>query len=150
MACPEVQDFWKTYHKGSTCVMFDWEDYLRLSMAMEMESKGSPLEEAYLRSSISRAYYSAFNLSRKFLLSLDISIPDANVHKYVQLIFEDLSNKEKDVKRKQKLLLISDDLADLWEDRKRADYESIMHRLPDVVRVSLDRSEKIIRSVRDL
>ena len=49
--------------------MFDWADYLRL--AQELAQRG---EESCKRSAVSRAYYSVFNLARRWFFHNDQAI----------------------------------------------------------------------------
>jgi uncharacterized protein (UPF0332 family) len=45
---------------------FDWSDFLKLAESLARAERASSLEEAALRSAVSRAYYAAFCLSRNY------------------------------------------------------------------------------------
>lgn len=45
--------------------MFNWTDFLELARTLQSCSANTKMEEAYLRTAISRAYYAAFNVSRE-------------------------------------------------------------------------------------
>ena len=47
---------------------FVWSDYLDLAKELLGSAVGSPIEEAKLRSAISRAYYAVFNEARNYLV----------------------------------------------------------------------------------
>ena len=57
---------------------FVWSDYLELAKELLGGAVGSPLEEAKLRSAISRAYYAVFNEARDYLVlnKPDLIIPN--------------------------------------------------------------------------
>jgi len=87
---------------------FDWKEYLKLA---EELAKGS--KESYLRSSISRAYYSVFCISRNKTIGKDYKRSD--VHNKV---IEILKNKEDKSLRKAGL-----NLDELRRIRNKADYD---------------------------
>lgn len=50
---------------------FDWSEYLTLAQELTSAAATSPIQEAHLRTAISRAYYAAFWKARSFLLDKD-------------------------------------------------------------------------------
>lgn len=69
---------------------FHWSEYLTLAQELTAKSATSPIQEANLRSAISRAYYAAIHKAQDHLIYKDNSpIPyPVNVHFYVVNEFE--------------------------------------------------------------
>lgn len=98
---------------------FDWKLYIQLADELIAYQRTTSLQEAYLRSAISRSYYGIFCLARNFLISKGISIPGVDTHKFIRSNYQRSSNKaEKE---------IGDNLRRLWRERKDADYEDGAH-----------------------
>lgn len=76
---------------------FDWSEYLILAQELASTSITSALEEAKLRSAISRAYYAAFCKARNYLIYEDREVipRNANVHQYVIDKFETSAQKDR-------------------------------------------------------
>lgn len=76
---------------------FDWSEYLTLAQELASTSTTSPIEEAKLRSAISRAYYAAFCKARNYLIyENNEPIPrNVNVHWYVVDKFETSAQTER-------------------------------------------------------
>lgn len=69
--------------------MFDWEEYIIFARHYCGLQRNKPCAEAYERIIMSRAYYGALMLSRRWLLNeRGIDVPTTIVHKLVPLIFE--------------------------------------------------------------
>jgi len=45
---------------------FNWSDFLEIAELLHSKGKGKTLEQAYFRCALSRAYYAAFIISRKY------------------------------------------------------------------------------------
>lgn len=131
-------------------MMFDWKEYLELAKSFQADAQRSKNTEALLRSSISRAYYAAFNVSKNYLISLNYVISKRDAHGNVRKQFEQLSIEETDNNKREKFIMISANLDNLSFDRKRADYDGQLDRVCDVSKVSLKRSEEIINAVISL
>ncbi len=100
---------------------FNWSEYLILAHELTSTSTTSPIQEAVLRSAISRAYYAAFCKARNHLIYKDIDpIPDrVNVHAHVVNKFESSSDRTR-----QKVGQL---LHHLRSTRNIADYEDTFH-----------------------
>jgi len=129
---------------------FDWEDYLLLAKKLLIESKDSDIQEAKLRSAISRAYYAAFIKAKNYLerKGYDLSIKALkkkyknreyiSVHKEVRKI---LNNGEKFEKE------IAKTLKDLGKARNDADYESEesnLYKLGQDTKIHIEQSKFIL------
>ncbi|MGP1383169.1 MAG: hypothetical protein ACTS2F_06375 [Thainema sp.] len=92
---------------------FDWDDYLEVANELFLDSqKKEERREAKARSSISRAYYSAFCVARSHL---GMQNKDANVHRDVITSLQSSSNRE--------LQRAGEWLGRLRGSRNDADYE---------------------------
>ena len=95
---------------------FCWKDYIDLSKELIKLAQNNPMEKAFLRTSISRAYYGVFCLARNYLRDIkNIQIRPQNTHEFV-------INKFKfspDLKESY----IGNFLASLRDERNLADYE---------------------------
>lgn len=69
---------------------FNWLEYLVLAQELTAKSATSPIQEANLRSAISRAYYAAIHKAQDHLIYKDNSpIPyPVNIHFYIVTEFE--------------------------------------------------------------
>lgn len=99
--------------------MFDWKQYIQLAEKIRDVNKIQEfqgLEEACLRTSMSRAYYGIFCIARNFLISKKQSkIPTIDTHKFVRNEYiNSRINEEK---------IVGENLKQLWRKRKKADYE---------------------------
>ena len=95
---------------------FDWGLYIQLADELINQQRTKTLQEAYLRSSISRSYYGVFCIARNFLISKGVIIPMANTHKFV--IKQYWNSQDKTEKK------IGKDLSSLCRERKDADYKN--------------------------
>ena len=95
---------------------FYWKDYLDLAHKLINDSQSDTLEEAYLRSSVSRSYYSIFCLARNFLENnKGKTFGKYDIHKEVRNEFinsADISEQ-----------MVGQILFDLRTDRNDADYD---------------------------
>lgn len=94
---------------------FNWKLYIQLSDELINYQRTAILQEAYLRTAISRSYYGVFCIARN-LLSKKITIPKIDTHKFVRKKYKDSINI---TERK-----IGASLNRLWRKRKDADYEN--------------------------
>ncbi len=131
---------------------FDWVDYLNLAVYLRGEAKNdSSMNEAMHRTSISRAYYSSFNLIKNCLISMgEILGRGAEVHKEIQTIFEDLSKQEMDSIRRRNLIEISNELGVLRSFRNKADYNNAVFGMDKLVEASIIRAQKVKALVQAL
>lgn len=84
-------------------------------MEVARQFKDSPLE-SFLRTSISRAYYSLFNYIKEFFVQKGVPVPPTGeAHRSLRERLQNASTREA-----RQLAAV---LGDLWEDRKQADYE---------------------------
>ena len=94
---------------------FDWELYVQLSGELISYQRTPTLQEAYLRSAISRSYYGVFCIARNLLISKGATIPRTDTHKFIRTKYQRSPHRtEKE---------IGDGLRRLWRERKDADYE---------------------------
>lgn len=94
---------------------FDWKLYVELSEELINHQKTPSLQDAYLRSAISRSYYGVFCIARNLLIPKTVFFPKEDIHKFVREQFNlAVSRKEKQIGAK---------LGRLWTERKAADYE---------------------------
>lgn len=98
---------------------FDWKSYVQLADELINYPRIVSIEEAYLRTSISRSYYGVFCIARNILIRRNVNIPFADTHKFVRLKYQNSPDK---VEKK-----IGDSLKRLWKDRKNADYDDKAH-----------------------
>ncbi len=63
---------------------FDWKSYIQLAEELINHQRTPSLQEAYLRSAISRSYYGVFCIARNLLIHKGISIPKVDTHKFVR------------------------------------------------------------------
>ncbi len=62
---------------------FDWQLYLDLAVEFIEHQREKRLEEAYLRSAISRSYYGVFCTARNLLREKGKQVPKKDTHKFV-------------------------------------------------------------------
>ncbi len=131
---------------------FNWIDYLNLAVQLEKDAKSdSSLGEAKLRTSISRAYYSSFNLAKKYLRENGETLSKgAEVHKEIQSIFEGLSLQEMDENRKKNLIEISNVLGILRSSRNKSDYDSTVSGIDKLAEASIIRAQRLEALVQEL
>lgn len=140
---------------------FDWCEYFRLAQELANVNAASSNEsasnyklqvsEAKLRSCISRAYYSAFCMSRNYLRDVlhdprlsKARIGDVNEHQYVadEFLYNNAKNK--------KLIQIGNDLRRLREYRNKSDYDDKIFNLQKEVKFALKLAEDIIANITEL
>lgn len=94
---------------------FCWDNYIQLAEELLDNSKNNIIEEAYLRTSISRSYYGVFCLARNYLINIkQIQIPVRDTHNFVKSVFVSSTNENEKK--------VGEYLKNLWRQRKKADY----------------------------
>ena len=124
---------------------FQWSEYLTLAQELSSTASTSAIQEADLRSAISRAYYAAFGQARAHLVEIEnVDIPyGTNVHWFVVDSFE---NSDESIRR-----TIGHLLHHLRSTRNIADYENVFYRdVRGVARAALSEAEEVIRLLRTL
>ena len=136
---------------------FDWNDYFKLSLDLAGISDTSECSkisegdcnkpEAYLRASISRAYYAAFCIARNYMrdelcdprLNMKKKDNDINEHKYVadELTHSKDGNLSKAGKK----------LSRLRTYRNQADYDDNVRSIKSTAEISIKLADEIIRSI---
>lgn len=100
---------------------FNWFDYHRVAVELKSGNLRNPtLQDAYLRSCVSRAYYSAYHIALDFAKSKFNFSPskDRSVHKQLQVVFKN-----------NNLLDLSDDLFNLQRLRNFCDYDDYVQKI---------------------
>ena len=123
---------------------FNWHDYLLLAQTLFSGARGNSLEEAKLRSAISRAYYAAFCLARNHLIHKEgvIVRPSSGVHMKVIDRFK--------YSRDRRKRRIGTNLNRLRIDRNKSDYEDRMGNLYKKAELDLKIAEQIIATLAEL
>lgn len=118
---------------------FDWAQYLALAKELQ-EREG---EEACLRSSISRAYYSVYNLARNRLRERMIPVPSGESgHQKMWGLYTQSENRD------CKKIGIEGDR--LHARRTKADYHDTVPYLNDSVKFATTRAEELQGLIKDL
>ncbi len=124
---------------------FNWSEYYTLAQELTSKSATSSMQEAMLRSAISRAYYAAFCEARNHLIYTDAEIFPArvNVHAYVGEKFK----KSNDLARRK----IGRLLHHLRSLRNEADYQDTFSgKLTGRTRAALLEAEEVLRLLNTL
>ncbi len=95
---------------------FDWKLYVDLAGELASYKTNNYLQEACLRSSISRGYYGVYCTARNFLNKQGNSIPKVDSHRYVR--------EEYQISQDWRGRKIAKNLRRLSNERKDADYEN--------------------------
>ncbi|WP_297212659.1 HEPN domain-containing protein [Thermodesulfovibrio sp.] len=123
---------------------FNWEEYLSLAIELESQSKdpNQTIKHARLRSSISRAYYSAFCICRNYLKHKEgKKLPkDQSIHK---IVIEDFLNSNDITKRE-----IGDFLKKLRQQRNKADYDDTFSNPEKTTSYSILLASDIIEKIK--
>ncbi len=114
---------------------FDWQEYFKLAEEL-CESKS----EAKIRSSISRAYYAVFNISKQIIEKVDPfeKAPSLDAHKWLI----DYFNKSQD----KFANILSENIKELRNARNKADYKS-PHISVQEAKQALKLAELIIKKL---
>lgn len=126
-------------------MVFDWSKYLELAKYLADNSQQISDEEACLRTSVSRAYYAAFSVTKQYIQKTDGNeFKGGDAHLKVR---EHLSNSGNLIKRK-----IANQLNTIHFNRKKADYDDeISRELPrSLAFKTIKFAENIISEVKKL
>jgi uncharacterized protein (UPF0332 family) len=100
---------------------FDWSKFLELAKYLANNSENLSNEEACFRSAVSRAYYAAFCITRKYIQKTDgKEIRGGDAHKKVREHLQKSGNK---IKKK-----VANQLEAIHFNRKKADYDDKIDR----------------------
>lgn len=124
---------------------FNWSEYLTLAKELTSKSTTSPIQEAHLRSAISRAYYAAFCKARNHLIYKDGDLipTGVNVHKHVADKFEGSGDATRQI--------VGNLLHHLRSVRNLADYKDILYgNILGRTKAALTEAEEIIRLLSTL
>lgn len=120
---------------------FDWWEFFEL--ADTIKDIG---DEASFRSSISRAYYASYGASKNYLIDkcyrTELRSRNPKNHSFViDILRSDPDRLKNDMGNK---------LFKLRKKRNQADYDDFVHRLEDIIVVSLSDAKKIRRNLDEL
>ena len=122
---------------------FCWKDYIDLSNTLISSSKNNTLEKAYLRTSVSRAYYGVFCIARNYLRDVkNIQIRSQNTHEFVINKF-----KFSTVLMEQ---YIGNYLLSLRDERNKADYEDNYQIDTSIANLMLTSANQVLRFFQQL
>lgn len=121
---------------------FSWESYIQLGDELVSFREESDLQEACLRSAISRCYYGIFCIARNHLIARNLPIPRIDTHKSVRERYQRLPG---DVEKK-----IAKNLRRLWHERKDADYENEASIDTLRAKTALDLSKRTLEQLRQI
>ncbi|MBN1330477.1 MAG: hypothetical protein JXA54_13465 [Candidatus Heimdallarchaeota archaeon] len=131
-------------HRGK--IAFSWSHYRELAGELfEKSAHDSKLTEAYLRSSISRAYYAAFCKARNYLRDeKDLDIPDEDTHKWVITQFS--------TSTESLLSKIGERLKRIRTYRTKADYDDVIEgeSIDSIATKALLNADEAIEFLRKL
>lgn len=120
--------------------MFDWHSFYELARGLCPASIETELDKARCRSSISRAYYSALSLSRRYIIQTDGSVTrnELRNHGYICNYFANLDSSV------ENNITLTTNLQKLMRNRRRADYDDdYIERLHLMTRRSLRLNDRI-------
>ena len=121
---------------------FDWTGYLVVATDLSVSD-----DESRCRTSISRAYYSAFHLALDWMVSKDpqlkLSVPkDGRVHEFVLDHFNSSKSRQG--------LFVAGKLRSLRRSRTAADYDSTTPVGKAQAQTSLDQAKKLMEALKTL
>jgi uncharacterized protein (UPF0332 family) len=128
---------------------FNWELYIQLAEELISYQGKVDLQEAYLRSAMSRCYYSLYCIARNHLIAKDIltseDLRDAP-HQRVRDEYHELSRKSsRNVEKK-----IARNLGRLWKERIDADYKDEADIDVQRAKTALDLSKRTLEKLREI
>jgi len=120
---------------------FDWNSFIDLADYL-ISDEIKDINEAYIRTSISRSYYGVYGVASDYVEEKKGAIPKENSHKYVRERYK-LSSEPQALK-------IGNKLGILWSYRKKADYikTSILKRKD--AKITLSQAKATMRYLEDL
>ncbi len=124
---------------------FVWSEYLDLAKELLASASGSSIEEAKLRSAISRAYYAVFHEARLFLIANrpTLIIPETGAaHDVVKDTFLDDLNPD--------WITVGVKLDRLKTNRRLADYKNPVTGLVNTATISMRFADEAIAKLKTL
>jgi uncharacterized protein (UPF0332 family) len=123
---------------------FDWMDYLKLAESLITDTNiPAGLEEAKLRSMVSRAYYAVYHKART-LLEKYFAVQISREHSQSDVIKE--YKEGGDIR----CIDVGDRLNTLFKTRKTADYENKMYINIRQAKVIIQNCRETIQLIRDI
>ena len=120
---------------------FSWAEYYTLAEDLIHSSGLSASDEAKYRTAISRAYYAALGLARKYLINEGYPVPEtAESHYTVKRDFIQVSKNLKD----RRYAVVGQKLGILRDERAKADYDDIVIRVKEIAEGAIEDSKYII------
>lgn len=121
---------------------FDWAEYIKIAEDLIVQGDSSPIESAYFRSSVSRAYYGAYCTARDIVeQKLDYTVPKGDSHKFVINKFMNSSGR---VTKK-----VGEDLNRLHGKRRKVDYEASADINREFAKTALQQAQNIFKLFSD-
>jgi uncharacterized protein (UPF0332 family) len=121
---------------------FDWRQYFQLARYMSEHASDYPDEEACYRTVVSRAYYAVYRLARDYVYNADGK--DIDVHQVLQKYLKQNRNNKLRYR-------IGNQLKDLHQLRKKADYESDLRTLPvNIAKQAMSYAQRILDNLDEL
>lgn len=123
---------------------FNWKQYYLLAKELGELGPGDSNKEARKRAGISRSYYSAFGVSRNYLIEKErTSIPNnAEAHRITLETFERSSDR---ARRK-----VGEKLRELRGNRNKADYENRFTGLDSAYEYCLKKAKEVLDRIEKL
>ena len=120
---------------------FNWTEYYTLAKELIHSPGLSASDEAKYRTAISRAYYAALGLARKYLINEGYTVPKtAESHYTVKRDFIQVSKNLKD----RRYAVVGQKLGILRDERAKADYDDIVIRVEEIAKGAIEDSKYII------
>lgn len=95
--------------------------------------------ESFVRTSISRSYYSLFNCIKEFFVQKGVSVPQSGeAHRDLRDTLRSASIRE--------ARILATVLGSLWEERKKADYEMSHNITSTLANLCFNKAEKAVRN----
>ena len=132
-------------HPRGIRMNFDWSEYLNLAQELAGQTGSPAINEAKLRSSVSRAYYAVFCKARNYLRDVDgdTSIPKTGkAHRYVISKFKNSMDR----RRRQ----IGVNLDRLRTDRRKVDYDDFVTGLSPMAVMDLRLAQQVNSTLKSL
>ncbi len=128
--------------------MFDWYDYLKLAKKLKQQSVRTILKEAYLRSTVSRAYYALYHIALDYACSGKIQpvfkptkkgLDHVSLAGYYRERGRGMSDYD--------IVKIGVELGRLYNNRKKCDYDNSVGNIEKVATVSLGGVESALNFI---
>lgn len=119
---------------------FDWKEYLNLGLVLHGLQPKNFKQEAALRSSVSRIYYSCYHLALEYVISN---------YGYIPVTRHPGENhwRVRDELRRNRKRFITRKLSDLHQKRKQCDYDDVVVNLPLIVNSSINDAREIMKGL---